>query len=48
MPSSESFPSDNIVELSLTPDLSALSVLARAVEDFGAARMPCPRISKAA
>ena len=38
MPSSESFPSDNVVELSLTPDLSALSVLARAVEDFGAAR----------
>lgn len=37
MPSSESFPSGEVVELSLAPDLSALGVLARTVEEFGAA-----------
>lgn len=34
---SESAPSGNVIELSLAPDLSALSVLAQAVEDFGTA-----------
>ena len=34
---SESAPSGNVIELSLAPDLSALSVLTQAVEDFGTA-----------